>query len=98
MEMTMSIEVLFLDGLRCPLHGEALTSLDGLYDAPCGQCEVEMDADYESREYVELAGTSYGFGLVREEDFAWLRGRSLHPLLTLTEVEADLARDREISF
>ena len=99
MEMTLGIDVLLVDFRRCPLHGEVLTSADGIYDAPCGRCEAEMDIEAEKRAYEEAAGTPYGLALVQEDDVsAWLRPHSLHPLLTFEEVEADIARDREILF
>ena len=98
-EMTLTIDVLLVDFRRCPLHGEVLTSADGLYDAPCGQCEAEMDVEAERRDYEAAAGTGYGLALVEEDDVsAWLRPHSVHPLLTFEEVSADIDRDREILF
>ncbi len=35
------------DPRRCPLHPDVVTSSpDGMYDAPCGKCEMEMDYDH----------------------------------------------------
>ena len=39
------------DPRRCPTHGEATSSPDGMFDAPCGACEAEMhELDCEERE------------------------------------------------
>jgi hypothetical protein len=35
------------DPRRCPKHpNEVTSSPDGLFDAPCGRCEYEMDAEF----------------------------------------------------
>lgn len=31
------------DPRRCPRHGEVTSSPDGMFDAPCGRCEMEAD-------------------------------------------------------
>jgi len=33
----------FGDPRRCPRHGQVTSSPDGMFDAPCGACEAEMD-------------------------------------------------------
>jgi len=34
------------DPRRCPIHGTVISSPDGLFDAPCGMCEGEMEAEW----------------------------------------------------
>ncbi len=31
------------DPRRCPVHGRATSSPDGLFDSPCPECEAEQD-------------------------------------------------------
>lgn len=37
-------EMQYGDPRRCPRHGVTTSSADGLHDAPCGACEMEIDA------------------------------------------------------
>jgi hypothetical protein len=39
------------DPRRCSRHGIATSSPDGMFDAPCGACEAEMDAAFAREEY-----------------------------------------------
>ena len=35
------------DARRCPCHPHVVTSsADGMFDAPCGECEAAMEDDY----------------------------------------------------
>lgn len=34
------------DPRRCPRHGTPTSSPDGLFDAPCGKCEYEMEREF----------------------------------------------------
>jgi len=36
------------DPRRCPTHGVAISSPDGMFDAPCGHCEAEMEQEQGS--------------------------------------------------
>lgn len=37
----------FGDPRRCPIHGEMISSPDGMFDAPCGACEHAYDLESE---------------------------------------------------
>lgn len=40
------------DPRRCPVHPNVKTSSDdGMFDCPCGVCEMEMDDDVEPGSY-----------------------------------------------
>lgn len=42
------------DPRRCPHHPHVRTSSDdGMFDAPCGECEADMDAQYEEQLFEE---------------------------------------------
>jgi len=42
------------DPRRCPRHPHVKTSSDnGMFDAPCGECEADMDADYHEAVFDE---------------------------------------------
>lgn len=36
------------DPRRCPVHGVAISSPDGMFDAPCWECEGEMEYEVEA--------------------------------------------------
>lgn len=36
------------DARRCPVHGYATSSGDGMFDCPCPACEAECDFEVES--------------------------------------------------
>lgn len=42
------------DPRRCPKHGCATSSVDGLFDAPCLACEYESDMAYQAEMNEEL--------------------------------------------
>lgn len=43
------------DCRRCPAHGCATSSPDGMFDAPCGACESEMEAADAARDWEALS-------------------------------------------
>ena len=44
-EMEAEFNARYGDPRRCPKHGTAISSPDGMFDAPCGKCEGE---DYDA--------------------------------------------------
>lgn len=43
------------DPRRCPVHGCATSSPDGMFDAPCPECEFAMDEDFHASQDVSEA-------------------------------------------
>lgn len=45
-EMDYELGAQLGDPRRCPIHGTAISSPDGMFDGLCGSCETAMDEDY----------------------------------------------------
>jgi hypothetical protein len=55
MELEMTDDLFTGDPRRCPRHGTVTSSDDGMFDAPCGTCEAEMDAQWEAERPLRMA-------------------------------------------
>lgn len=56
------------DPRRCPRHPQVPTSsADGMFDAPCGVCETEMDADAHRPDF-DTALSTFLAALTRREE------------------------------
>ena len=68
------------DPRRCPIHGEPTSSPDGMFDAPCGKCEMEIEYGEDEPNYLDDqsddadALASAGFGTDDDYDPCLDRG------------------------
>lgn len=66
-ELQDEYEAQYGDPRRCPAHGCVTSSPDGLFDAPCPECEGEMqDAAYDETLDNEFASWEAGISVSPE--------------------------------
>lgn len=53
-ELRDEYEAQFGDPRTCPIHGCPTSSPDGMFDAPCWECEGEAEYDFQEFELDKL--------------------------------------------